>query len=111
VTSHWELRDFRVEFPRWRDKSEPTPPGDRIERVDRWWRGLEFSAGRPSAVLVSPDQSPEGNLWWTWIPGADFEDADGRPFRVACYFWIFEREDPRQIRCKCFQTYEAIRPH
>jgi hypothetical protein len=110
VSSHWELKEFRVLFPRWRDLSEPKPPPDVAKRIDIWWRGLEFSPDRPRADRVSPDRDPVGNLWWTWVPNGDWTDEQKRRFRVVCYMRVFEHDDPRRIVCEKFETCEAIPP-
>lgn len=107
MNSHWSLEKFKVEFPHWRDLSTPKPPADVAKRVDIWWRGLEFSPGRPSADRASPDRDPVGNLWWTWVPNTIWTDGQQGRLHVVCYFRVLENESPRLIVCEKFETFPA----
>ncbi|AEV87153.1 hypothetical protein ACWT_6136 [Actinoplanes sp. SE50] len=98
----WDLEQFKVEAPRWRDAVHP--PAEIYIKVERWWRLLKRVDARIEAVPVRPENNPEGNLWWMWVPDVEWEDEHGRGFRLSCYFRVYEKDDPPRLVCDEFRS-------
>lgn len=108
IWGDWDLQQFRVQIARWRDITHP--PDDRFDHANRWWPSLKQSVGRSGAVKALPENDPEGNLWWVWIPQADWIDDDGAFWRVACYFRRYENDNPPRLVCDQFRTVQTMSP-
>jgi hypothetical protein len=104
----WDLRQFKVELARWRDITHPPP--DIYELVDQWWPRLAQPAERTRAVAVSEEYDPKRNLWWLWVPGAEWIDEPVGGYRVQCWFRVYEQLRPPQLVCDAFRSRQAMTP-
>lgn len=104
----WDLQQFKVELARWRDSTHP--PDDVHTRTEQWWRRLKQRADRSAGVSVSRENDPRGNLWWMWVPGADWLDEQTGLFRVQCYFRVYEHDQPPRLVCDEFRTVQSMSP-
>jgi len=104
IWGDWNLDQFKVQVVRWRDTAHP--PAHRFAHVNQWWPRLKQPADRVGAVRVSRENDPEGNLWWMWVPEANWLDHAGY-FRVQCFFRSYERENPPRLVCEEFRTVQS----
>jgi hypothetical protein len=110
IWGDWDLENFKTQIAVWRDTTSPRPPAGSVECVKRWWPRLKQRADRTGAALVLPEDNPDENLWWIWVPGADWNDERRALFRVMCRFWVFEGDDPPRVVCKEFHTVPVMSP-
>jgi hypothetical protein len=110
IWGDWDLTEFKVEVPRWRDKSEPRPPTEVVTAVNRWWPSLKQRIDRSGAFRVAIDDNPDGNLWWIFVPDVSWTADDAVTYKVLCRFWLFEHENPPRVTCKEFLTVPWMTP-
>jgi hypothetical protein len=109
IWGDWTLEGFKVQLARWRDTTSPRPPADKVEIINQWWPRLKQPLDRTGAALALPEDNPDENLWWIWVPGADWDEDEPRTlFRVMCRFWLFERDTPPRIVCQRFFTVPVM---
>lgn len=109
IWGDWDLQQFTVEAVRWRD-TPPRPPADAVACVDQWWRRLGQPLEWSSAVRVTPEVDPVGNLRWLWVPDARWIDDQKGFFRVQCYFRVHETDRPPRLLCEEFRTVPSMTP-
>jgi hypothetical protein len=108
IWGDWDLDGFKVLVLRWRDTTNP--PAEVYDVVRRWWPRLKQPAEWSGAARVSRDRDLNGNLMWTWVPGADWLDDEHGYFRVQCWFRVHENDKPPRLVCDEIRTHPSLSP-